>query len=65
VDWDQQQVRWPQGHLSIAWWSMGWAGQSPIIVEFDKQHVWDVSRRASCTRANTRPTAATAAPGAV
>src|SRR5215813_13018754 len=32
VDWDQQQVRCPQGHLSVAWWKQGGGqGSRPII----------------------------------
>jgi transposase len=35
VDWDQQQVRCPQGHLSTAWWEHGGGqGSRPIIVQF-------------------------------
>ncbi len=52
VDWDQQQVRCPQGHLSIAWWEHGGGqGSRPIIVEFDKHTCGTCPERASCTRA--------------
>src|SRR5262245_27227634 len=34
VDWNQQQVRCPQGHLSMAWWEHGGGqGNRPSIVE--------------------------------
>ena len=46
VDWDQQQGRCPQGHLSVAWWEHGGGqGSRPIMVEFDK-HMWDMPRTA-------------------
>jgi hypothetical protein len=33
VDWDQQQMRCPQGHLSIAWWEHGGGqGSRPICI---------------------------------
>jgi transposase len=52
VDWDQQQVRCPQGHLSIAWWEHGGGqGSRPIIVEFDKHVCGPCPVRTSCTRA--------------
>ena len=52
VDWDQQQVRCPQGHLSIAWWEHGGGqGSRPIIGEFDKHTCGTCPVRASCTRA--------------
>jgi transposase len=52
VDWDQQQVRCPQGHLSIAWWEHGGGqGSRPIIVEFDKHTCGPCPVRAACTRA--------------
>jgi transposase len=52
VDWDQQQVRCPQGHLSVAWWEHGGGqGSRPIIVEFDKHTCELCPVRPSCTRA--------------
>jgi transposase len=52
IDWDQQQVRCPQGHLSIAWWEHGGGqGSRPIIVEFDKHTCGPCPVRAACTRA--------------
>ena len=52
VDWDQQQVRCPQGHLSVAWWEHGGGqGSRPIIVEFDKHTCERCPIRPSCTRA--------------
>jgi hypothetical protein len=50
--WDQQQVRCPQGHLSMAWWEHGGGqGSRPIIVEFDKHTCETCPVRPSCTRA--------------
>jgi transposase len=52
IDWDQQQVRCPQGHLSVAWWEHGGGqGSRPIIVEFDKHTCGPCPMRAACTRA--------------
>jgi transposase len=52
VDWDQQQVRCPQGHLSIAWWEHGGGqGSRPIIVACDKHTCGTCPMRAGCTRA--------------
>jgi transposase len=52
VDWDQQQVRCPQGHRSIAWWEHGGGqGSRPIIVAFDKHTCGTCPVRAGCTRA--------------
>jgi transposase len=52
VDWDQQQVRCPQGHLSVAWWEHGGGqGSRPIIVEFDKHTCGAGPERPCCTRA--------------
>jgi transposase len=52
VDWDQQQVRCPQGHLSVAWWEHGGGqGSRPIIVAFDKHTCGTCPVRPSCTRA--------------
>jgi transposase len=52
VDWDQQQVRCPQGHLSVAWWAHGGGqGSRPIIVAFDKQTCGTCPVRPCCTRA--------------
>jgi len=52
VDWDQQQVRCPQGHLSVAWWQQGGGqGSRPIIVEFDKHTCGTCPVRPCCTRA--------------
>jgi transposase len=52
VDWRQQQVRCPQGHLSVAWWEHGGGqGSRPIIVAFDKQTCGTCPVRPSCTRA--------------
>src|SRR5574341_716898 len=52
VDWDQQQVRCPQGHLSVAWWEHGGGqGSRPIIVEFDKHVCGTCPVRSCCTRA--------------
>jgi transposase len=52
VDWDQQQVRCPQGHLSVAWWEHGGGqGSRPIIVAFDKQTCGTCPVRPCCTRA--------------
>jgi hypothetical protein len=55
VDWDQHQVRYPQGHLSIAWWEPGGGqGSRPIIVEFDKHACGTCPVRPSCTHAKHR-----------
>jgi len=52
VDWDQQQVRCPQGHLSVAWWEHGGGQDSrPIIGAFDKQTCGTCPVRPCCTRA--------------
>jgi transposase len=52
VDWDQQHVHCPQGHLSVAWWEHGGGqGSRPIIVAFDKQTCRTCPVRPSCTRA--------------
>jgi transposase len=52
VDWDQQQVRCPQGHLSVAWWEHGGGqGSRPIIVEFAKHTCETCPVRPCCTRA--------------
>jgi len=52
VDWDQQQVRCPQGHPSVAWWEHGGGqGSRPIIVAFDKQTCGTCPVRPCCTRA--------------
>jgi hypothetical protein len=52
VDWDQQQVRCPQGHLSVAWWEHGGGqGSRPIIVAFDKHVCGPCPVRTDCTRA--------------
>src|SRR5437016_3612898 len=52
VDWDQQQVRCPQCHLSVAWWEHGGGqGSRPIIVAFDKQTCGTCPVRPCCTRA--------------
>ena len=52
VAWDQQHVRCPQGHLSVAWWEHGGGqGSRPIIVAFDKQTCGTCPVRPSCTRA--------------
>jgi transposase len=53
VDWEQQQVRCPQGQVSAAWWEHG-GGQGssrPIIVEFAKQACAPCPVRTACTRA--------------
>jgi transposase len=55
VDWDQQHVRCPQGHLSVAWWEHGGGqGSRHIIVEFDKHTCGPCPVRAACTRAKHR-----------
>src|SRR5499426_2434783 len=52
IDWDQQQVRCPQGHMSVAWWEHGGGpGSRPIIVEFDKHVCGPCPMRPCCTRA--------------
>jgi len=52
VAWDQQQVRCPQGHLSVAWWEHGGGqGSRPIIGAFDKQTCGTCPVRPCCTRA--------------
>jgi transposase len=52
VDWDQQQVRCPQGHLSVAWWEHGGGqGSRPIIMAFDKHTCGTCPVRPCCTRA--------------
>ena len=52
VDWGQQQVRCPQGHLSVAWWEHGGGqGSRPIIVAFDKHTCGTCPVRPCCTRA--------------
>ena len=52
VDWDQQHVRCPQGHLSVAWWEHGGGqGRRPISVAFAKQTWGPCPVRPSCTRA--------------
>jgi transposase len=52
VDWDQQQVRCPQGHMSVAWGEHGGGpGSRPIIVEFDKHVCGPCPMRPCCTRA--------------
>jgi transposase len=55
VDWGQQQVRCPQGHLSTAWWEHGGGqGGRPIIVQFATQTCAPCPVRAACTRAKHR-----------
>src|SRR5215470_17390557 len=55
VDWDQHQVRCPQGHLSTAWWEHGGGqGSRPIIVQFATQTCASCPVRAACTRAKHR-----------
>ena len=55
VDWDQHQVRCPQGHLSTAWWEHGGGqGSRPIIVQFATQTCAPCPVRAACTRAKHR-----------
>ena len=55
VDWDQQQVRCPQGHLSTAWWEHGGGqGSRPIIVQCATQTCAPCPVRAACTRAKRR-----------
>jgi transposase len=52
VAWDQQHVRCPQGHLSVAWWEHGGGqGRRPIMVAFDKQTCGTCPVRPCCTRA--------------
>ena len=52
VDWDQQHVRCPQGHLSVAWWEHGGGqGSRPIIVACNKHTCETCPVRPSCTRA--------------
>jgi transposase len=52
VDWNQQQVRCPQGHLSVAWWEHGGGqGSRPTIVAFDKYTCEMCPVRPCCTRA--------------
>jgi hypothetical protein len=52
VDWNQQQVRCPQGHTSVAWWEHGGGqGSRPIIVAFDKHTCGPCPMRPCCTRA--------------
>jgi len=52
VDWSQQQVHCPQGHLSVAWWEHGGGqGSRPIIVAFDKHTCGPCPVRSCCTRA--------------
>ena len=55
VDWDQHQVRCPQGHLATAWWEHGGGqGSRPIIVQFATQTCAPCPVRAACTRAKHR-----------
>jgi hypothetical protein len=55
VDWDQQQVRCPQGHLSTAWWEHGGGqGSRPILVQCATQTCAPCPVRAACTRAKRR-----------
>ena len=55
IDWDHQQVRCPQGHLSTAWWEHGGGqGSHPIIVQFATQTCAPCPVRAACTRAQHR-----------
>jgi transposase len=55
VDWDQHQVRCPQGHLSTAWWEHGGGqGSRPIIGQFATQTCAPCPVRAACTRAKQR-----------
>ena len=55
VDWEQQQVRCPQGQVSAKWWEHGGGqGSRPIIVEFAKQTCAPCPVRAACTRAKRR-----------
>ena len=52
VDWDQQQVRCPQGQISVAWWEHGGGqGSRPIIGAFDKHTCGPCPVRPCCTRA--------------
>ena len=52
IDWDQQHVRCPQGHLSVAWWEHGGGqGSRPIIGAFDKHTCGPCPVRPCCTRA--------------
>ncbi|HSX79070.1 MAG TPA: IS1182 family transposase, partial [Candidatus Saccharimonadia bacterium] len=55
VDWEQQQVRCPQGQVSAKWWEHGGGqGSRPIIVEFATQTCAPCPVRAACTRAKRR-----------
>ncbi len=55
VDWDQHQVRCPQGHRSTAWWEHGGGqGSRPIIGQCATQTCAPCPVRAACTRAKHR-----------
>src|SRR6266436_890578 len=55
VDWDQHQVRCPQGHLATAWWEHGGGqGSRPIIGQCATQTCAPCPVRAACTRAKHR-----------
>jgi transposase len=55
VDWEQQQVRCPQGQVSAKWWEHGGGqGSRPIMVELATQTCAPCPVRAACTRAKRR-----------
>jgi transposase len=56
IDWEQKQVRCPQGHLSSTWTPQGdSAGSATISVQFRPQDCTPCPERARCTRAKTMP----------
>lgn len=54
VDWETQQVRCPQGHLSREWKPTRDRFRNPVIhIEFDRHDCLACASRADCTRAQT------------
>lgn len=58
IDWQQQQVQCPQGHLSRTWRPRTSSyGQRVIEVQFPRQTCRECPVRAQCTRSKTNPRA--------
>lgn len=54
IDWEAQQVRCPQGHVSQTWSTGATAGSAEIQVSFAKATCQSCPSRSACTQATTR-----------